>query len=823
MLLLSPLCICYHLLSLLWLMLWLLLQAELGRWLTWSMSFGRVAVVVVVTMLIVVLLPATPSLVVAALHGSTYSLLSGMGASRVILHPTSSSTTMDGSNQRQQHQPSSSSSSSAAGPSTSDPLIAPSPVLSDRKGVARFNSYQYQSWDENDSNTTRTKGGQTYSMIQGDGDDNSAGEDDDDHSQESSNESHDNIQANSDIGDDDDDAELRKRRRRRVYGGGARSTLGSSGNRGVLAVSYSLFVSSISPATPLLIPYAFSLTGLSFGVPLLIILVGLGSSFSHVILTVEARYVGASSYANTAAAVFPQVYGIKWAGEVLAHAFTAFVSGARALVALYIATDLLADLLYAIFPHARVLHSRIFISLLLGLGHLLPSLLIPRRRLPHHHYHQLGRSTSVPLPTQLAELSVLLYPLILLVVGVSLKNLSDYPSLLKPRPHLGRPHWSSEPLHTPTLWSGVSVLFFACASNQQDTFVHYRSLRRAPSSTNPANDDLPSADPDDPSSSSASKQPSTNTIAKLFNRHRWESVTILSSFFLGLLHVGFGLVGYLSLLRISPNVFSVLPRDHTWFNIARFLVLCTILPLLSKTMEPCRNAFNALLAVPRRCMSPYRGGGKAPLRSSSSRNAGHSKRRSSSVFDYDTDEDDLSDEGDVYADNSTTTARGGRGACGSTTAKNWETRLATLLSWGIVISLACVVRDLGGIAEVVGAVGSTWFGFILPGASFSSLSLPLSLFLNSLFLSLSSTDMRISSCPAAFFITLFHIRSPRTIFMTSTSSHTIQTDTLLLQKERQLQKRLMGRRLWMDLGTFGLLLPVGVVGFARGCWALASS
>ena len=50
----------------------------------------------------------------------------------------------------------------------------------------------------------------------------------------------------------------------------------------------------------------------------------------------------------------------------------------------------------------------------------------------------------------------------------------------------------------------------------------------------------------------------------------------------------------------------------------------------------------------------------------------------------------------------------------------------------------------------------------------------------------------------------------------------LQTDALLLSKERQLQRRLMGKRIGLDVGAFGLLLPVGVVGIARGVWAIAN-
>ena len=74
---------------------------------------------------------------------------------------------------------------------------------------------------------------------------------------------------------------------------------------------------------------------------------------------------------------------------------------------------------------------------------------------------------------------------------------------------------------------------------------------------------------------------------------------------------------------------------------------------------------------------------------------------------------------------------------------------------------------------------------------------------------------------AIFHIILFHLCRPRTIVLTSTSSMSLQTDALLLSKERQLQKRLMGKRLGLDLVACGVLLPVGVIGIARGVWAIA--
>ncbi|CAD6569948.1 MAG: hypothetical protein CYPHOPRED_003667 [Cyphobasidiales sp. Tagirdzhanova-0007] len=608
-------------------------------------------------------------------------------------------------------------------------------------GMASMNNNSYASWDEgpplvstengeldedeepesSDLDEERYKGGQLYSRVD---------DIDEDENLESN--------GNSDPADADV-ARRRRRTTRRVYGGGGGMAVDSEGDHSVLSTAWSLFSCSIAPGTPLLIPYALSLTGLSFGIPLLILLLSLGASFSHLILTVEARYVGARGYPSLAGAVFPQVYGIKWAGEILIELFTAFVSAGRALVALLISTDIVIDLFLYLFPRANVLHSRIFISLLLGLAFMIPSLLLPRRSF----------NSKTPFLAQLPSLSVLLYPVILLIVGVSLKNLADYPSVLKPNPHVGKPNWSSEPLRTRTLWSGVSILFFACASSHQYTFAHYRSLRRSGSTL--------------PASSAASKP---NIIERLFERHRWESATILAGVLTGLIFVGFGLVGYISLLSIHPDIFESLPRDHAWFNFSRVLVLFTTLPLLMTVIEPARMAFASLFALPRKIARPFRA-------------KDNHHRRSSSALDLDEDEEE------GHSSGGPSDRR-----FNSSQSRQWEARVANLTAWGIVIPLACVLHDLGGIAEILGCIGCTWFGFLLP---------------------------------AICFIILFHIRSPRSIFISDASSPQIQTDTLLLQKERQLQRRLMGNRLWMDLACFGLLLPVGIVGFARGVWAIASS
>lgn len=56
--------------------------------------------------------------------------------------------------------------------------------------------------------------------------------------------------------------------------------------------------------------------------------------------------------------------------------------------------------------------------------------------------------------------------------------------------------------------------------------------------------------------------------------------------------------------------------------------------------------------------------------------------------------------------------------------------------------------------------------------------------------------------------------------MSDPTSSIVSQDTLLLKKERQLQRRLSGRRLFQDFGVFALLLPVGLTVLVRGVVAM---
>lgn len=591
---------------------------------------------------------------------------------------------------------------------------------------------------------------------------------------------------------EDERRKRRKRRTRRVYGGGRRMYYAdaSSGARGgpggrssssfgatqhsILETSWILFINHVSPGFMLLIPYAYSLTGIAFGIPLTALLLALGASFAQLLLTVEARYVGSGSYPSLASAVFPQVLNVQYLGEILVNLFVCFVGLARALIALVISSDLVIQLLTSAFPRARILHSYVFISLLMGLIYFVTSLLLVR----------FSSSTrplcpASPFLSQLPSLSILLYPLALFILAISLKNLEDYPSLLKPdhgKVHwrFSKPHFDSAPLHTPTLWSGVSILFLSCCSSQGSTFDIYRGLRKRalPGSRNVK----------DPDAAPVIAPVSDSFVNRMIQRHRWESATSLAVIYTFLLYLFSGLIGYLNLLIITPNLMTALPINHAWFNVCRVLFLLAILPLLSETnIRPVRIAAIGLLDIPRKVYCHARSGNTENKTSTPRR-----KRPKGSAVSLDGNDTCTSSEDEDVRDDLVP-------AGASRLARAWQGRLALTIIWVLVIVFSCLgrgFRNIASVAEVVGCVGATWLSFILP---------------------------------SLFHIILFHVRRPRTIFVSDASAPDIQTDTLLLSKEHQLQKRLMGKRIWMDLVAFGLLLPFGIIGFGRGIWALASS
>ena len=598
----------------------------------------------------------------------------------------------------------------------------------------------------------------------------------------------------------------RRRRRRRVYGGGRRASLhipNGGERRGILSTSFHLSIASLSPCSLILLPYAYSLTGgLSFGLPITLLLLLLGQYFSHSLLVVEGRYVGSRSYHTLGGAVFPQAprnLG-KYAGQLLVLVFQVLVDGGRTLVALILATQLLTDLSLAAFPRApAVLHNHVFLALLVGLPLLLSSTaanIARRPLLPLRWTRSLRQIPQYALP-------LLILPLVILIFGISLKNLDDYPSLTKPGHgylKLEKPSYSSAPLRTPSLWSGVSIIFLVVGSTHSSTFPLYRALKKRnalPASSSMQRGasatlglsggagnggtgqtiDGGSISPGlsgGPSSSSGNNNNNTGEgtsfnansgdgsgsgsgvgglpssfLTRHIQSHRFETSSLLSCFLTCILILPFGIIGYLSLLVIRPNVFETLPRNHAGFNTCRVLLVLGILGNIRKVGENAVVAGMRILGIAARAMRSRGGsagkqgelgaGRKIKKTLSRSNNNNKHKRRNSElelgqVDDYDNeatgsqrdsdnDEDEYSphpsDVSDASDDeglgHSYSSSHNGR-RNGKRKTKVWIALLSNLAIWGSIIALACTKgKDLSGIAELVGCVGCVTLGFLLPG------------------------------------------------------------------------------------------------------------
>ncbi|GAA6020485.1 hypothetical protein JCM11491_001369 [Sporobolomyces phaffii] len=661
-----------------------------------------------------------------------------------------------------------------------------------------------------------------------------------------------------------DSAELkrdRRRRNRRIYGGGRHRHAGDhdveqddeddggGGNEdmSVGEVAGLIVAGTLSPL-PLLVPYAcFTLTPAWF-VPLLA-LSGVLAWASAVALGVQGRYVGARSYPGLASAVFPHRFKLHLVGEFLASSFVLGGSIIRTTLGVVAASEVVVDLLIP-ERRRRDWERTVAVGVISLLWLVVPLALPPILRFTglanptssnpvHHHYSRLASHSSpslqhLPLPltsttspnlgsTTLTRrrphwtallllpaysLTFASWPLALLILGVRLKRLNRDPTPFETT--------SSVPLFAPvdgagmSLWPSILLTLSALSSTSHESFYYITSLVRPDSTTrnklafSPGMSrrgsafidfDDPTGEgtggPDDPTTQpshgmggvGAGTGPNRRKVGK---RNTFPLAMAIGIFLSFLVQLGWALVGTLGFANPgagpSGNLLSDprLPRGDWWLGCVRLLVLVGILGQLEG---------HARVGIKR-----VRRGVKYFFPSTS---AATTTSAATSPVDRDQDEDEA----------------------GSTTLplpspppskleRLWSPLSRSLIFFIVsVLSLAIVSLpaphrerspdpDAGRGKREVGGHGiglvylAEWAGVGLSGLGCCLI-------------------------PALTYLILFHLLPPRSILTTSTT-----TDPLLLAKERQIQRKLGGRRLWTDVAVFGVLGPVGVVVVVRGVWAL---
>ncbi|MBW0512174.1 hypothetical protein O181_051889 [Austropuccinia psidii MF-1] len=517
-------------------------------------------------------------------------------------------------------------------------------------------------------------------------------------------------------------------------------------------VSLAVASSILSPA-PLFIPHAFLLLGLPIGLPVLFLIAFL-AWFSHVILVLCGRYVGGRTYAQVASAVFPDTLkGFNlWFGESIVEIGRAFVAGGRGMVNMMMVSDLFAQLTKQYTPKAAILYSRVFIIALVALLSLIPNFARPRR--------PIFLPTVFPTLSTLPSLLTALWPIAIGIIAIRLRQLNN--ELGRKLPPTGSGDVYSE-IMGGTAWGGFAILLF-CLMTPQSTFTHLRSLKRINKPPkNPTHRMVSlaaSSDEPTPISDPLLAGPNRPSIFSSYTlrRYSWESAAFFGVLYAQLICLGWGLVGYLGMEHggYEVNFLASLPSNDPWISTSRVLLLIVLIPSIPLSLRPATTALFHLMRIP--FLIHTASSRRKKLRR---RGLGVAKRAEAEWDDEDEDEPLVG-------------------------KKLWRARWVTIAVWVIVatgaIQLGASNGGEGSTIEILGCVGSTTLAGLLP---------------------------------AGFFVVLFHIRKARSIFMTDPRSPRIHNE-LLLRKELQIQKRLSGRRIWQDVGVFGLLMPFCLVVMIKG-------
>ncbi|TNY17279.1 hypothetical protein DMC30DRAFT_452611 [Rhodotorula diobovata] len=636
-------------------------------------------------------------------------------------------------------------------------------------------------------------------------------------------------------GDDDDDTESVAAEDEEGEGEGAVKA-GQQG--GVGEVAGMVLAASLSPF-PLLLPLACT----QLGPPLFVPLLALASALAWlggVVIGVEGRYVGARSFPGLASGVFPHRFKLHKAGEFLAASFVLGASIVRTALGVVATAEIVVDV---VVPERRRRdwERGVAVGLVCATWLLVPLVLPPLLSLlglsPSRRHHPSSSSASYarlsstsspdlalapgspafsagPSPerprwTALLRLpswsvALLTWPVALLVLGVRMRRLnrdalSASPPLslsLDPAAstaHLDLPLLSPSDKLGSSLWPAILVTVAAPLSASHEAFYYLSSLAR-PSSTasrgaepgwsrgggafsltggggggggggGAGADEQAGTAGAGAAGAGAGARARTGGAEREGKRNQYPLSLLVGHLGSFLLLLGWALVGALSLpssplhpspspspsplLPPAPNLLTDarLPRSDPPLLLVRLLVLAALVAQLDA---------HAAVAIgrARRAIRPL-----------------------------------------------------GRSAAGARALRRAGARAAVWCAVAALAAVMVVVPALGraapgggegrhprGRGEGMRRAGE-WCGVLLGG---------------------------VGGClvPTIAYLVLFHLRRPRSILLppsttfpsrSSSSSSESGTDALLARKERQMQRRLSGRRVWLDAGVFGLLGPVGVL------------
>ncbi|KAI5476198.1 hypothetical protein MNV49_007960 [Pseudohyphozyma bogoriensis] len=551
---------------------------------------------------------------------------------------------------------------------------------------------------------------------------------------------------------------LTRGQKRRVYGGGKHGHVPEGGGLGAGEVAGLLLAGTLGP-TPLLIPHAAALLGLPLFLPLLI-LTSVLSWFSYLVLGVEARYVGARSWPSLTSAVFPHRLKTHRLGELLASLLVLLSAIARGIVGVVGASEVVVDLLVP--AGGRRWWERV-----VGIGSItvcwiaFPLIVLPLFfRTWNTSTSSRRRRGTAPKNSSLSKI-----PSYITFISwpIALLILGVRLKTLNALPLILKRDASVPITVAPTQREAMGYSIWGGISILVFSLsAHQDTFKYLTSLARPPSTATRGSIRSPALGIGRSATESSAGTDREGRRNQWPLASALGVGGSFLTQMGWGLVGYLGIDGggREGNLFASdkLPRGDPWLFIVRLLVLLAIIVGLEGSLQTAYGRVRKGLVL--------LSGGESTTK------AGKRVSRSG---------------GGNYE-------RVGGGSDGAT-GTDWKSAFSRIIVWVAVGIVSVLVTSNGeegeglvSVAEIAGCIGSSLLGFLVP---------------------------------SLFFIALFHLRRPRSIFISDPSAPVFASDTLLMRKEREVQRRLSGRRIWQDVLVFGGLLPFGTVAVVRGIIALA--
>lgn len=388
-----------------------------------------------------------------------------------------------------------------------------------------------------------------------------------------------------------------------------------------------------------------------------------------------------------------------------------------------------------------------------------------------------------------------MWPIALLILGVRLKtlnveSLSDVVHIVITAEEERREAMGL------SISAGLSILIFSLSS-------HYDAFRYITSLARPVGR-IPTPATPTTSASPLTSTSTRNSDKSQAKRNQWPLAAGVGVGLSMLIHLGWGLVGYLGVKGggREANLFAAaaLPLDDNWISFVKLLVLVAILSGIEGNLDASYGRIIKLLSL----TGVEIIGGTMGLRGSTS---------SYAPLNYAAEANGIASGGGAEEE-----GRNRSSSSSSSRQWDWKAFVARLSVWSLIAGIGMIVcaqgengEGVASVAEIVGCIGGSLMAFLGPCSSFSAFVLP---YLRQLIISWAQYT-------ALFFIALFHLRRPRSIFIADPSAPAFVEDALLVRKEREVQRRLSGRRLYIDALVFGGLLPFGTIALVRGCLELA--